>query len=277
MKSNRCSRSPVVRYVLLLALLFMFSNSFEGYAQEIFQFIKANHNLYVPQGKGPFPVIIAFPGCSGVSLHGPETDVGRPNNEDDVLFRRHYPKMAKKLQNEGYLVLLIDYLSAENVINTCSGEIPHEKVAEYIKASLDFVKTIPAADYSRITVLGSSYGGVGTLTWLSNLELNPSGVQSVIVIYPGCGTIKGWKSTLPVLMLLGELDDIAPPDQCIDLVNSLPNETHVRVRTYPNARHGFDMAEGPELLPIGHGLTVGRNEQAGMEAWKEILSFLGKH
>jgi len=268
------SKYLIGQSILFLVLLFGVLLSFNTNAQDMAKLIEANHKKFVPQGNGPFPVIIAMPGCSGVSLQGPKTDIGRPNNEDDVLFRRHYPHSAKKLQDEGYLVVLVDYLSAENVINTCNGEIPHDKVAAYVEASIRFVKSIAEADTTKISVMGSSYGGVGVLTWLSNLNRNPDGVNSVIAIYPGCGTLKGWTSTIPVLMLLGELDDIAPPGQCTLMVNDLPQQTKVRVKIYPNARHGFDMTEGPEILAIDHGKTVGKNQQAGNEAWKEILSFL---
>ena len=271
------NKGAIVQRILFLTLLFGVSFGFTINAQDKAMLIEANHKVFVPQGDGPFPVIIAMPGCSGVSLNGPETDAGRPGMEDDVLFRKHYPYMAKKLQNEGYLVFLMDYLSAENVINTCGGEIPHERVAEYVNAAIGYIKTLPEADVSRIHIVGWSYGGVGVLKWLSNLETDPIGVQSVITIYPGCGGYYSWKSSIPVLMLLGEADDIAPYKQCIDLVNSLPEQTNVKIKTYPNARHGFDMPEGPELLPIGHGMTVGRNEQAGKDAWQEMLSFLGKH
>lgn len=33
----------------------------------------------------------------------------------------------------------------------------------------------------------------------------------------------------------------------------------------------------PEILPIGGGMTVGRNPAAGEKAWVEIFSFLGKN
>ena len=272
--SNKCLKS---HYILFLIVLFGAVLGFKTNAQDMAMRIEANHKVFVPQGEGPFPLIIAMPGCSGVSLLGPKTDIGRPGIEDDVLFRRHYPYMARRLQNEGYLVLLVDYLSAENVINTCSGEIPHEKVADYIEASIAFAKAISVADTSHVNVIGWSYGGVGVQKWLAGLKKDPIGISSVITVYPGCGDQYAWKSSLPVLMLLGEADDIAPYGQCLDLVNSLNERTNVKVKTYPDARHGFDFEEGPEMLPIGHGMTVGRNEQAGIRAWQEMLSFLHEH
>jgi hypothetical protein len=40
---------------------------------------------------------------------------------------------------------------------------------------------------------------------------------------------------------------------------------------------GFDLTEGPTMLSVGNGLTVGRNQKAGDEAWQEILMFINKN
>ncbi|MCK5370463.1 MAG: dienelactone hydrolase family protein [Cyclobacteriaceae bacterium] len=260
-----------------LIILLMLANCINITAQEFHSQIEANHRVYIPQGKEPFPVIIAIPGCSGVSLNGPETDAGRPGDEGDRLFRRHYPRMAEKLQEAGFLVLLIDYLTAEGVLNTCGWEIHPKRVGEYIKEAISFVKTIPTSDTSRINVIGWSHGGAGVLAWLSNLEVEPIGVQSAVAVYPGCNASGPWDSTLPVLMILGEADDITPISVCNDLIQSLSKQTNVQVKSYLGARHGFDLTEGPTVLSVGNGLTVGRNPKAGNDAWKEILSFLNKN
>jgi len=215
-----------------------------------------------------------IPGCSGVSLNGPETDTGRTGDEGDRLFRRHYPLMAERLQEAGYIVLLIDYLTAEGVFNTCGWEIHPKRVGEYINEAITFVKTIPTSDTTRINVIGWSHGGEGVLSWLANLEEEPNGVQSAVVVYPGCSTSGPWESSLPILMILGEADDIALPSVCNTLIQSLPNKTNVQVKSYPEARHGFDLTEGPTVLSVGNGLTIGRNQEAGNNAWQEIFKFL---
>ena len=263
-------------YKTSLIILILLANYVEIEAQELQTQIEANHKVYVPEGKGPFPVIIAIPGCSGVSLNGPETDAGRLGDEGDRLFRRHYPRMAKRLQEAGFLVLLIDYLTAEGVLNTCGWEIHPKRVGEYIKEAISFVKMIPSANTSRINVIGWSHGGEGVLSWLANLE-EPEGVQKAIAVYPGCSASSPWKSSLPVLMILGEADNIALPSVCNGLTQSLPNQTNVIVKSYPEARHGFDLTEGPTVLSVGNGLTVGRNEKAGKDAWQEIFKFLNKN
>jgi outer membrane protein assembly factor BamB len=234
------------------------------------------HRTYIPEGEGPFPTVIAIPGCSGVSLDGPAMDAGRPGDEGDRLFRRHYARMAERLQQAGFGVVLVDYLTAEGVRNTCSGEIPHERVAEYISSSLDLTATLPWVDPSRINVIGWSHGGGGLIAWLESLGEQSSAAAGAIAVYPPCGRRSPWTSPLPVLMLLGGIDDIAQPEPCEQLAGNMPDGTILEVHNYPDGRHGFDMTEGPELLPLGGGVTLGRNAEAGEDAWRRILDFLAE-
>jgi len=268
----------IFRLVYMPFIIFiLLANYSEIKAQELQTKIKANHKIYTPEGKGPFPVLIAFPGCSGVSLNGPKTDVGRQGDEVDRLFRRHYAIMAKRLQREGFQVVLIDYLSAEGVLNTCGGEITQKRVGDYIKEAISFVKTQTISDTSRITVIGWSHGGAGVLEWLANFDGDFEGVKSAIAVYPQCRNKIPWESSLPILMILGEQDDVTLASTCNTLVKSLPKQTNVKVVSYEGARHGFDFTEGPSLITIDNGLTFGRHQEAGDKAWKEILNFLNQN
>ncbi len=67
------------------------------------------------------------------------------------------------------------------------------------------------------------------------------------------------------------------PERCDAILQRLPDGAHAQVRRYAGARHGFDLTEGPEVLPVGGGMTVGRNPTAGEEAWEEIFAFLGRN
>jgi dienelactone hydrolase len=238
--------------------------------------LAAYHRTYFPEGDGPFPTVIAIPGCSGVSLDGPATDAGRPGDEADRLFRRHYARMAARLLDGGFGVLLVDYLTAENVANTCNREIPHERVGEYVAEALELAQTLPQVDTSRLFVIGWSHGGAGVIAWLEALGERVTPAAGAIAVYPECDSRGPWTSAVPVLVLLGEADDIALPERCDEIHRRLPEGTDVQVRRYSAARHGFDMTEGPEHLELGGGLTVGRNTTAGAEAWEEIFEALSR-
>ncbi|MDX1501542.1 MAG: amidohydrolase family protein [Thermoanaerobaculia bacterium] len=237
--------------------------------------VAANHRALFPKAEGPFPTVVAIPGCSGVSLAGPETDEGRPGDEADRLFRRHYARMAERLRDGGFGVVLVDYLTSEGVANTCAGEISHERVGEYVAAALEFARSLPQVDPSSLYVVGWSHGGAGVVAWLQSLEQRTSpGVAGAVAVYPSCGSRDVWRSETPVLVVLGEADDITPPEECDRILGRLPESARVEVRRYDDARHGFDFTEGPSLLSIGGGMTVGRNPAAGEEAWAEIFAFL---
>jgi dienelactone hydrolase len=79
---------------------------------------------------------------------------------------------------------------------------------------------------------------------------------------------------LPVLLLLGADDDIAPPENCAALLDALPDYNNVTVRTYKNARHGFDIKDAPAILELGGGYTLGGNGEVKEKAWAEMMRFL---
>ena len=247
-------------------------------AQALRDTVESHQRTYFPSGEGPFPTVIAIPGCSGVSFDGPATDEGRPGDEADRLFRRHYSRMADRLRDGGFGVVLVDYLAPEKVANTCGGEISHERVGEYVAASLEFAGTLPQVDPSRLNVVGWSHGGAGVIAWLQSLgEGAPPAVAGAVAVYPGCNSRDVWVSAIPVLVLLGEADDITPPESCDRILRRLPDGTQVQVRRYADARHGFDFTEGSEILRIDGGMTAGRNPTAGEKAWEEVFAFLGRN
>lgn len=143
------SLSGVAAWALVL-LSCLCADRSDAVAQDLVQRVAQHSRLYLPPGSGPFQTIVAIPGCSGVSFDSPRTDEGRPGREGDRLFRRFYPQMSDRLSQSGFAVLLVDYLSAEEVSNTCSGEIDLSRVAAYIGAALQFAGTLGAIERSRI-------------------------------------------------------------------------------------------------------------------------------
>lgn len=234
----------------------------------------ANHRWYLPSTDEKLPTVVAIPGCSGVSLDSPQTDQGRPGHVDDVLFRLHYSSMAERLHDSGFAVLLIDLLSAEGVVNACSGEIAAATIAQYINAAIDLAGSQAYVDASRIFVLGWSMGGGGLIAWLSDADIAQTGVRGAIAVYPSCGGRKPIEAEIPLLMLLGSADDIAEPEECEDLVARSPSRPLITVKAYEGARHGFDIEDAPEVLDIGNGMTVGYQKDAAEAAWQETVAFL---
>ncbi len=76
--------------------------------------IIANHFAYLPASEGHFPTLIVMPGYSGISSSDTASEEANPElHPDDLLFRRHYRRVAENFRDEGYAVLLIDIHSAE--------------------------------------------------------------------------------------------------------------------------------------------------------------------
>jgi len=181
--------------------------------------------------------------------------------------------MAQQLSDEGFLVLLVDYLTARGVLNACSGEVTFSDVGKSVLAASLTAQTHPLADRSRLFLLGWSRGGSGVLAALADLDDAQPLFRGTIAVYPGC-KVEPWEGDHRVLLLLGEADDIALPDVCRNLVERLPHARNVAVRSYAGARHGFDVAELPALLEIGNDLTLGFDVSAAEESWNEIEAFL---
>ena len=185
--------------------------------------------------------------------------------------------MAERLKQEGYVVLLVDYLTAENVVNACSGEVPPSRIAEYIHSAVDIAKSLEFVDSSKVHVLGWSLGGAGILAALGTVPVEGVLFRSAVAFYPGCGNAKVWETKIPVLLLLGAADDITSPDPCKDLASALSDGRSVEVHEYTAARHGFDAEEASSVMSTGRGTTIGYNEAAAKAAWRKALEFLKGH
>jgi dienelactone hydrolase len=244
-------------------------------AQSLRQLIFENHLEYIPTGQGPFPTLIAIPGCSGIAF--PDHDEEEQHaqlQEDDRLFRRHYLSMAERFRAEGFAVLLIHVHRAEGVVTACAGEIGAERIAEYINEAVAWARRLEFVDSTRVHVIGWSMGGWGALAWLHGHRTEASAVRSVVMVYPSCSDREPLTNPIPSLLLLGGADDIADPDVCENLIAASETSGTVTTRRYSGARHGFDIEGAPSVLEIGGGMTVGYQMAAADAAWQETLRFL---
>jgi dienelactone hydrolase len=265
-----------MRLIHFAALLFSFV-PIAAAGQGIEDRIVENHYAYIPSGTGPFPALIAIPGCSGISTEDPAFENSNPGlQEDDLLFRRHYRKMASSLRDQGFAIYLIDVHRSESVLTACAGEIQDGTIANYISAAIGWVADQPLVDRDNIHLIGWSMGGGGVLEWLHGPRESARYLKSVIAVYPGCEGASDLTVQLPILMLLGGADDIAVPANCEKLVRNAAVGDLINLRIYPDARHGFDIEDAPAVINIGGGMTVGYQRAAAEESWSEILSFLNR-
>ena len=204
-----------------------------------------------PGGSGPHPVVLLVPGCSGfAAINGINV----------------YDERAAELQAAGFAVLYVDYIT-KRMQSNCA-HIGQAEVSADILQAAKWVATQSGIDGSRTSVIGWSYGGGGVLTALNGTR--DASITKAVLYYPICRGAGPWSAIASGLMLLGVADDITPPALC-DVVVKGASAEKLRVITYPDARHGFDMRGNLETQTPG---APGFSPEAAAASWTAVMDFL---
>ena len=210
-----------------------------------------------PDGPGPFPTVLFVSGCSGFA---------------PALSPKYYGQTAERLRSQGYLVIFVDYLGTRSLAS-CAGTIGHEEVGRDIAAAVASAVARSDVQKDRVTVIGWSYGGGGAMAALAALPAGQPAPYRAVLLYPDCRGRVPWKAPADVLILYGGQDDVAPPDRCAGVVSGSAASDRIRVHTYPQALHAFDIDELPARTRYPFG-TIGYHAESGRAAWTEIDAFL---
>lgn len=195
--------------------------------------------LYEPAAEGKHPAVVFMHGCSGLWSSGHE-----PKSRE--------AQWARVLNRRGFVVLMVDSFTPRRVKNMCAPSTfdagiymmrPYDAYAAraYLQAQ-QFV------DPERIAVMGWSEGGGSVLfTVGSNAPRKTSGFRAAVAFYPGsCNVARlgdGWKSTVPLLVLIGEKDVWTPPGPCVLALDGA--KPLVQFEIFPGAYHDFDWPNDP--------------------------------
>jgi dienelactone hydrolase len=222
--------------------------------------LSKHYRLEKPKAAGPFPVVMMVPGCSGFEAE---------------FQKEFFDSIQKQLVELGFVTLRVDYLAARNV-SSCANAVSTEQVATDIGIAAEYLKKQAFVKRGSLNVLGWSYGAAGALQALgSTHSRGPVKVDAVVTYYPACNFVQQrWDSEVPVLCIVGMLDNVAPERSCTPLFSGLPNERLI-VRTYKDTHHGFDNFTLPAEMQYRFG-TMGYNESAAKSAWLEVTNFLRK-
>jgi dienelactone hydrolase len=215
------------------------------------------YRVLPPHGEGPHPAALLVPGCSGfVPVNGVNL----------------YEERAAELQAAGYLVVFVDFVGRRNLSNC--GHVSKTEVGADILEAANWTRAQAGIDPGRIFVIGWSYGGGGVLAALAAMQAGPPAFAKAVTYYPDCrGAKPKLAAGVPMLMLVGTIDDVAPASLC-DAVVKGAAPGGVRVIAYPNARHAFDSRGLPERTEYPFG-TLGYNAEAARDSWRAVLDFLG--
>ena len=215
------------------------------------------YRLDKPKGEGPFPAVLLVSGCSGFNAK---------------FGKKHYDRVQSQLSELGFVTLRVDYLAARNA--TICVDISSNSVAEDICIAAEFLKQQTYVKKGAINVIGWSYGGAGAFRALRGTgSREPVQVGAVVAYYPYCVAARHWKSDVPVLVLGGAIDNVAPFTACENIFSRIKNKERLTIRVYDDAHHCFDISELPAEMEYQFG-TLGYNKAAAESAWNEVTKFL---
>jgi dienelactone hydrolase len=227
-------------------------------------------DLLLPEGKGPFPVVIQLHGCGG---------------KGD--FQLGWAEVARKA---GWAVIVVDSYKHRNIsrlqayATVCTGmHLWGRERAGDLYAMMEWTRHQPWADASHIAVAGWSHGGwtaldgmslrpgaeMASATKLDGLPDEPlDGLVGAFCVYPyvGVGTLSGSRGIrwdAPVKALVGLNDVVVGGKGSVKTLEKMPTpKSPVEVVKLEGATHAFDepkakdlrVSYDPELTAYAHGL-----------------------
>jgi len=219
-----------------------------------------------PNGSGPYPAVIFLPGCDGKL-----TDIDRVY---DSVFA-----------GQNYVVLSFDTHGSRHLGDTCGRS---ESVLSALTQAKDaisanvYLRTLSYVDPNRIVVIGWSWGGSAAL--VASAKALPPAVgaaaatfRTTAAFYPECGYLQRYSTSprVPVLILVGTADDIAPPDKCESAAQAAAsNGQPVTIKTYDDAEHGFDVLNGPPIFVKALNGHMAADPAAAAAARTDLMGFL---
>ena len=237
--------------------------------------------LFRPEGRGPFPGVVALHGCGG--LLGRQGRVG-------ALFM----EWGNRLAASGLAVVFPDSFGSRGLGTQChvrdrKVRAAQEQVAD-AAAARAWLQSQPWAVKERVALLGWSDGGVASL-WAVRRRVGAADgaaeFRSAVALYPGCRALgnAAWSARVPTLILIGRADDWTPAVACEQMVAGARGRSALaRLIVYPGAHHGFDRPDYPvrELTGLtftadGSGKAhVGTNPAARADAFKRVPQWLAR-
>jgi dienelactone hydrolase len=192
--------------------------------------------VLLPEGDGPFPVVIQMHGCGGVQP-----------------MQRRYAEAALKA---GVAVVILDSLKPRRIgrreaqMTICSGlRLRGAERAEDLRFALDWVRTQPWADPGRIAAAGWSHGAWAIMEALAADDAHPgvADLKLAVLVYPYAGPLahtasRGWGRNWPaVLASVGGRDAVVGRLAPLRAIRRLKDDgLDVELIEMPDATHCFD-------------------------------------
>jgi len=262
--------------------------------------------LKLPEGNGPFPLIIGVAGS--------------------LDWGEHHLEYMDMYRSMGIATFELQSFSSRGIKSTVGSQIQITTAMMVLDAfkALEILSKHPTIDKEKIAITGWSLGGGVALFsgWLPLIEkINPKlKFAAHLAIYPPCiAQPEVLRFTnAPMHILIGELDNWVPAKACEELVPKMKETgANIGLTVYPESHHSFDRdspvvikekayktvncrfkirSDGAVLMnflnipmttPLlqkiglalcaGKGPTMGGNSKTRQEAFQFAQEFMSKH
>ena len=235
---------------------------------------------------GTFPAVVFLHGCSGLISSVSHRIMSRELD------------WAGKLNGKGIAVLMVDSLTPRGSGEICSRsgfkEWLYRRRPADAYGALVYLQGLSFVQRDRIGLLGWSNGGGATLFAVAKQSTarptDPAGPDfaAAVAFYPGsCNAQRlgsDWATSIPLLVLIGELDVWTPAAPCRQVVEHAPAQgAPIEFHAYPGAYHDFDWpgAKRRELpaytTRAGVVPVTGEDPTAHADAVRRVEAFFADH
>jgi dienelactone hydrolase len=224
--------------------------------------------VLLPDGPGPFPVVVQMHGCGGVQP-----------------MQRRYAEAARQA---GVAVVILDSLKPRDIarhdalLTVCTGlRLRGAERAEDLRVALDWIVEQPWADPGRVAAAGWSHGGWSVMEALAadDGHAGVAALKLAVLVYPYCGQLartasRGWGRNRPqVLACLGGRDTVVgrlAPRRAIDRLKA--DGLGVELIELADATHAFDDLEAGDPRFVHRPDLAAMMRQRYADALKRALA-----
>ena len=187
--------------------------------------------LSLPKSEQPVPAVIVVHGSGGVDERG--------------------SFYSQALNNAGIATLELDMWAARGLQGGLSRPSHVRETLPDIYAALAFLQQHKGIDGDNIGLMGFSWGVVVAMLMATEQQSQTQPLKAMVANYPVCwayNKVPGYEFTeisdeKTLLIIAGEQDLYDAPNDCQDLINSLPvsDQQQVELLSLPLATHGFEL------------------------------------
>lgn len=235
--------------------------------------------LYRPEGKGPFPAIVAMHSCEGLAAQAPISE--------------RYRDWGERLVAAGFVVLFPDSFGARGLGPQCkTGQRSQRSGRDRMvdaDAARHWLQQQSYVAANRVSLLGWANGAVAALWAVRPRAVPKDGkpdFRSVVALHPGCRRLAetAWSARAPTLILIGAKDDWTPAAPCEQMVaGARGRSARTSIIVYPGAYHDFDHPNLPLQVSTGvafaggtstRSVHVGTDQAARADALKRTAEWI---